>query len=87
MHQLARRGLQLARSRNIIKPPTRTSLVALITTMATPYRIQLGPKDTGLLKFGQTESTAKTASDLLQKDLEVRSHPCAPGARALKNVF
>jgi hypothetical protein len=41
-------------------------------SMATPYHIQVGVKDTGLLKINQVESAAAKASDLLQKDLEVR---------------
>lgn len=40
--------------------------------MATPYRIQVQPANSGLLKLDQNESTANKVSELLQKDLEVR---------------
>ncbi|ROT43200.1 hypothetical protein SODALDRAFT_327381 [Sodiomyces alkalinus F11] len=38
--------------------------------MATPYKIHVPVNDTGLLKFAQSETTANTTSELLQKDLE-----------------
>ncbi|KAK3325284.1 hypothetical protein B0H66DRAFT_529330 [Apodospora peruviana] len=38
--------------------------------MASPYKINIVPEDTGLWKVPQTEETAKKASELLQEDLE-----------------
>lgn len=39
--------------------------------MATAYQIRVPSRDTGLLKFNQSEETASKSSELLQKDLEV----------------
>lgn len=41
------------------------------STMATPYKIQVGPQETGLLKYKQTDEGAAKLSELLQEDLEV----------------
>lgn len=40
--------------------------------MATPNRIHIAPENTGLLKVSQNADAAKTVTELLQKDLEVR---------------
>ncbi len=42
-----------------------------VSTMATPYKIQVGPQETGLLKYKQTDEGAAKLSELLQEDLEV----------------
>lgn len=39
--------------------------------MATPYKIHVGPQDTGLLGYKQTDEAAAKASKLLEDDLEV----------------
>ena len=57
------------------KPTTIISVFAKsisTTSMATPYHIQVSAKNTGLLKYDQSEETAATTSELLQRDLEVR---------------
>lgn len=43
--------------------------------MATAYKIQVGPEDTGLLKIKQSEEVAAKATELLQRDLEVKQPP------------
>lgn len=43
--------------------------------MATPYHVQLGPNDTGILKYNHSDEEATKVSQLLQKDLEVGLNP------------
>lgn len=39
-------------------------------TAASPYKVHITPKNTGLLNVTQTEEVAEKASTLLQEDLE-----------------
>lgn len=41
--------------------------------MATPFKIDVPSTETGLLNWKQTEASAKKATELLQKDLDVSS--------------
>jgi hypothetical protein len=57
--------------RVFVRPTSRiTNLTERYSTMATPFKIQVEPHNSGLLgmKVGQTEASKVT--DLLQKDLE-----------------
>lgn len=63
---LSRGTLRLLR-----KPPiASTRIQRYLNTMATPYAVKIAPDNTGLWRFGQDESAAEKATELLQKDID-----------------
>lgn len=48
---------------------------SMASATITPYKIHISPDNTGLLGLKQTEDASKKVSELLQKDLEVKSVP------------
>src|SRR4051812_13794764 len=55
---------------NILRPQNTGRGRCSLATMATPYKIEISPDNTGLLKGRQTEEVARKASELLQRDME-----------------
>jgi hypothetical protein len=52
--------------------------MASTTAADLPYKMHVTPDNTGLWHIKQTEDAAKTASQLLQEDMEVGSHLPSP---------
>lgn len=64
-------------ARRVFARPTVpiTRLTNRYSTMATPFKIQVEPQNSGLLELKQGQNEASKATDLLQKDLEVGTLP------------
>lgn len=75
MRQFARSTLPTAHRHLTLKQHPRTYSIRtdILASMATAYQIQVPARDTGLWKSEQTQEAADKVTELLQRDLEVRT--------------